>query len=283
MKKIYAIIVHGIGKAQAGYSDPLVKGLQKRFNSHIQKTLKTNEQYTDGLILKEVVWDDILAGSQEQLAEILKKGFRAQKRGGIRAFFKKIFFLPVKWILRFRTDFAAEFIGDIIGYGNPKSGAYRKIHRRFLDEINSLPAPDEKQNLSIIAHSLGTVISSDFIYDQKNKNGTLHKNFVFHNFFTLGSPVALFALQYGIDLFKDPIHVEDPNGCWINIFDLDDPVAYPLKNLNEAYDKAVAEDRQVNTGGFGVSHTRYFNDSEVQEIIAEKLAADWIRLNKIVR
>lgn len=94
------------------------------------------------------------------------------------------------------------------------------------------------------------------------------------------SLMALFALQYGIDLFKSPMHVEDTEGQWINIFDLDDPIAYPLKNLNDAYAKAVPVDRPVNTGGFGVSHTRYFGDSEAQETIAGKLGVDWLRLNK---
>lgn len=91
--------------------------------------------------------------------------------------------------------------------------------------------------------------------------------------------MALFALQYGIELFKSPIHVEDAQGHWTNIFDLDDPIAYPLKNLNDAYEKAVHLDCQVNTGGFGVSHVRYFGNRIVQETIAKKLAADWLRMN----
>ena len=276
--RIHVLIVHGIGKAEPGYAAPLIKDLKKKFSGHIRGILKTSDDYADELVIKEIVWDDILAQNQEQLALILKKGFAAQKVGAVRSFFRKIFFLPSKWILRLRTDFAAESVSDIIGYYNDE--AYEKIHERLLSEINSLPAPAEKQPLSIIAHSLGTVISSDFVYDRRKKHGALHEKFVFSNFFTLGSPIALFALQYGIELFKSPIHVEDPAGRWINIFDLDDPIAYPLRNLNDAYEKAVHLDRQVNTGGFGVSHTRYFGDGEVQETIAAKLAEDWVRVNE---
>ncbi len=281
MNKILAIIVHGIGTPKPGYAAGLIKGLKKRFNGRIRKILKTGDDYSSELIIKEIVWDDILAVSQNKLAGILKKGFAAQKVGAVRSLFKTIFFLPSKFMLRLRTDFAAESVSDIIGYDNDE--AYEKIHECLLNETNSLadtPAQvGEKQSLSIIAHSLGTVISSDFVYDRQKAHGSLHENFIFNNFFTLGSPIALFALQYGVELFKNPIHVEDPDGRWINIFDLDDPMAYPLKNLNDAYDRAVHIDRQVNTGGFGISHTRYFGDGEVQETIAAKLAADWLRIN----
>ena len=221
MPKIHAIIVHGIGKAEPGYAAGLIGGLKKRFSGHIRGILKTSGDYTDELIIKEIVWDDILAKNQDRLAVILKKGFAAQKIGPVRSFFKTIFFLPSKWILRLRTDFAAESVSDIIGYYNDL--AYEKIHERLLNEINSLAETStqtgEKQFLSIIAHSLGTVISSDFVYDRQKGHGALHENFILNNFFTLGSPIALFALQYGIELFKNPIHVEDPEGQWVNIFD----------------------------------------------------------------
>lgn len=185
-----------------------------------------------------------------------------------------------KWILKLRADFAAESISDIIGCYNDL--AYEKIHERLLNEINSLAGisaqAGEKQSISIIAHSVGTVISSDFVYDRQKAHGVLHERFVFGNFFTLGSSLALFALQYGVELFKYPIHVEDSSGQWINIFDLDDPIAYPLRNLNDAYEKAVRLDCQVNTGGFGVSHARYFGNRIVQETIAAKLAADLVEV-----
>ncbi len=275
MPKIHAIIVHGIGKAQAGYATELIKGLKEKFSARVGKILKTNDDYADELIIKEIVWDDILSKNQDQLAVILKKGFVAQTIGPVRSFFKRIFFFFSKKMMQLRTEFAAESISDIIGYYNDL--AYEKIHERLLEEMNSLSVLNEKHSFSIIAHSLGTVISSDFVYDNQKKYGVLHEKFVFNNFFTLGSPLALFALQYGIELFKSPIRIESSSGQWINIFDLDDPIAYPLRNLNDAYEKAVHLDCQVNTGGFGISHTRYFNNKHVQETISAKLAEDWVR------
>lgn len=280
-KKINVIIVHGIGKPSPGYAQKLIKGLTEKFNLALQERLRTTENQSYNIVIREIIWDDVLAVNQDKLAALLKKGFVEHRPKGFRAFASKMFSFVTAPIFRLRTDFAAESISDIIGYKN--SEAYPKIQERIKKVLSSMEdssaMPGEKQYMSIIAHSLGTVIASDFVYDQLKAHHIFHKWFLFSNFFTLGSPMALFALQYGVELFKSPVPLEYKHGQWINIFDLDDPIAYPLKNLNEAYDAAVHVDQEVNTGGFGVSHTRYFDNQDVQNIIAQKLALDCLRIN----
>ncbi|MGE5279388.1 MAG: hypothetical protein ACM3L6_01415, partial [Deltaproteobacteria bacterium] len=122
--------------------------------------------------------------------------------------------------------------------------------------------------------SLGTVIASDFIWDCQFKG--LMKPFALGNVFTMGSPIALFALRYGAELFNQPIEVKAP-GRWVNILDADDPIAYPLKPLNKEYDHAVLADREVSVGPLGVAHTRYWNAPVVHALIGRKLALDWLR------
>jgi len=282
VKKIHVVIVHGIGKTRSGYSEPLAKGIAAKFNSYLQATLKVTEDFTSHLVVREVTWDGVLAPNQEKLVAILKKGFANFQPKGFRAVMSKVFSFVTKPLLTIRTDFAAESISDILGYRNPE--AYAQIHKCISDGIETLVHldmnPTDKQHLSIVCHSLGTVISSDFVYDRQKKFGRVHENFNFVNFFTLGSPIALFALQYGIELFRSPVVVEESGGQWINIFDIDDPIAYPLKNLNASYDKAVSVDQDVNTGGFGESHTRYFGNLVVHEKIAVKLAEDWRKINQ---
>lgn len=282
-QKIYVIIVHGIGTPRPGYARPLIQGITSKFNHKLQQALKTKSDQSGNLVIREVIWDEILAVPQEKLAEILKKSFKSHAPVGLRALFSYIFSFVTRLVFRLRTTFAAESISDIIGYKN--KDAYPKIHlclEKIIDDLAKSGHPaQEKNRISIISHSLGTVISSDYIYDRVKKFGHFHDRLTLANFFTLGSPIALFALQYGVELFKSPVRVEDPSGQWINIFDLDDPIAYPLKKLNEAYDRAVSLDAEVNTGGFGTSHTRYFINETVQEIIASKLSGDWLNLNKV--
>ena len=75
--------------------------------------------------------------------------------------------------------------------------------------------------------------------------------------------------------------VETREGRWLNIFDDDDPVGMKLRGLNKAYAEAVHQDVQVDAGPYGVSHTEYFNKQAVLDLIANKLAIDWLRLNDI--
>ena len=165
---------------------------------------------------------------------------------------------------------------DVIAYLNPDVKA--RIHDRIKEDLKRLEVRAGQGPVTIISHSLGTVIASDFVYDRQKHQDV--QGFQLANFFTMGSPIALFALRYGgPEVFDDPIHMDIPDGEWINILDADDPIAYPLKSLNAVYDQAVSADQEVNTGLFGLSHTRYWKTLAVHQIIAKKLAKDWIKLN----
>ncbi len=64
---------------------------------------------------------------------------------------------------------------------------------------------------------------------------------------------------------------------WFNIYDPDDILAYPLKNLNTSYKEiAYLEDKAIEvdgllTGGTPLSHSGYFKTAEVIKLIAEFL------------
>ena len=67
---------------------------------------------------------------------------------------------------------------------------------------------------------------------------------------------------------------------WINFYDADDVLAFPLKGLSEDYDEAVDEDRSVSVGALligmsPVSHVAYWNDKAVLRPIANSLAWLW--------
>ena len=92
--------------------------------------------------------------------------------------------------------------------------------------------------------------------------------------------MALFSLRFGgPEAFSKPIRMETGRGRWMNLFDRDDPIGMPLKPLNEAYQRAVFNDVDVQAGLYLWSHLRYFTHSKVLELIADKLALDWIAHN----
>jgi len=307
MKKLSVAVVHGIGITKPGYADSFVKGINKVFNEELSLYLKKKDDYSQHIEYSQIIWDDVLSENQSKLKKLLEKIFEQIKPKKRVGFLKKagLFALVLvgggwlfkangimmtlagaaaysapKLIYRLRTSFAAEYIGDIIGYQNKE--AYAKIYQKILKGMESLDKPQASAGLTFISHSLGTVITSDYIYDRQKAEGQAAANMPLVNLFTLGSPLALFSLRYGPEMFKSPVKLEDPHGRWINIFDRDDPIAYPLKALNEVYDKAVFRDQEVDAGLFGVAHVKYWNRPVVYSLIARKLILDWIRANDLM-
>ena len=138
--------------------------------------------------------------------------------------------------------------------------------------------------LCVLAHSLGSVIASDHLWDlQRERHGAsatgrevgatpLERGQTLAGFYTFGSPIALWSLRHRD--FGRPIRV--PHGEWLNFFDRDDVIASPLKPLNDAYAHAVTEDVEVKVGGAlagwnPLAHTRYWNDRALMRRIATSL------------
>jgi hypothetical protein len=142
--------------------------------------------------------------------------------------------------------------------------------------------------VTFIAHSLGTVISSDYVWDRtkarrRTRRRGFHERLAFANFFTVGSPLALYSLRYGgPEAFNKPVRVEIPRGRWVNLYDRDDPVGMPLKPLNAAYRRAVWKDVHVESGPYLLAHGGYFSTPGTMAAISRKLALDWIEWNGLV-
>lgn len=151
---------------------------------------------------------------------------------------------------------------------------------------------------------LGTVIASNYLYDlqkgydflpepvrEYHQKTPLEMGETLAFFYTLGSPIALWSLRYTD--FGRPIEVPAPdltrhypaiNGEWINFYDADDVIGFPLRSLNAAYRKVVKKDVPVNTGSFLISwtplsHLEYWTDDGVLDPIARSLARAWKKIN----
>ncbi|HET8761128.1 MAG TPA: hypothetical protein VFN94_08670 [Nitrospiria bacterium] len=187
---------------------------------------------------------------------------------------------------------AMRFMGDVIAYQGP--AVYEEIHRALAHALRSRLSP-ESRHLTIVAHSLGTVIASDFVHDHTRRAGTRfrdHFGVDFVNFFTLGSPLALYAARSPLsvmdgdgsvrvlDGFDAPVRVESERGVWVNVYSDDDVVGYPLKHVNDAYARAVTADVVHDAGNLLTrwnlfSHGAYWTEPDVITMIAEKLAIDY--------
>ncbi|MCH7957406.1 MAG: hypothetical protein IIB63_07635, partial [Proteobacteria bacterium] len=101
---------------------------------------------------------------------------------------------------------------------------------------------------------------------------------------TFGCNIPLFTfaytkvvpIQFPAPDLPDPGDVRD-KAKWLNYFDPDDVLGYPLKSINAAYDAVVDEDIAINVGGLlsnwnFLSHTKYWTDNDFTKPAAEFIA-----------
>lgn len=290
MKKIAVAIIHGVGKQDPDFALEMREELQERF---LGLTGVPAADPADMIAFRSIYWAPALQEPEDELWK------RVKQHGD----------LDYMALRRFVVDFAA----DAIAYQPTPNDRqiYDEIHRIFAGELHHLAqeaGPDAP--LCVIAHSLGTVITSNYFYDlQKEFHGgvanhiagrvkgeigdtPLERGETLALFFTMGSPIAIWSLRYGQPQFGTPIRVPSPQlsghypnlkGEWVNFFDDDDILGYPLAPLNTAYG-AVVKDRKINAGGMfsswnPLSHTAYWTDNDVTKPIAEALAGMWAGVN----
>jgi hypothetical protein len=275
--------LHGIGRTERGYSSAMQDALLRRFS----RLIASESPHPQGQILfEEINWSAALQFREDRLWQKLQSG------GPMR--YEKL--------RRFLVDFAA----DAIAYQPAPSDrtAYDAIHREVAAALARLAErAGPRAPLCIVAHSLGTVIASNYIYDLSKLRGSfmsqsvrrlvrstpLERGETLSRLFTLGSPIALWSLRYS--RFGQPIPFPPPaltrhhpslQGAWINFYDPDDVIGYPLKPLNAGYQAVVTEDRPIDVGSIftrwnPLSHVGYWKDGKVADTIAESLAVAWLQ------
>lgn len=294
--RINVILVHGIGNQSSDWAEKIILQLKKQFIAALKEIdpASAARSADEALLIQPVHWADIFQERQKVLCSKLDAegqtppkevkgpfwiGIKIRAFDAMKAMFKNL-----------QDAITTEFIGDVIGYLDPKA---KKIVYGKLDEgLKTIAQQSEGHNskipVSFIAHSLGTVITSDFIYNgteemKARSTKGFHADFTLDNLFTLGAPIALFSLRYGgPEVFQYPIRIETTTGRWINMYDKDDPVGMPLTSLNDAYKAAVFKDVHVESGIFGLSHMHYFEKPEILDIMVKKLAIDWLAYNSVL-
>lgn len=278
-RKIAVAVIHGIGKQTPNFAEKMLFELNQHFGPEM----------IEDVIIRTVFWAPVLQKDEEEL-------LRRTELGG-----------PLHFPETRR--FLIDFLADALAYqptGDDRR-AYDGIHAVFAATLADLAAtagPDAP--LCVIAHSLGTIIASNYLYDLQvdpfkhlisdDVRGLIHdtpleKGHTLALLYTLGSPIALWSLRYRE--FGRPINVPSPRlrdfhaeieGEWVNYYDQDDVVGYPLKALNGHYAQVVTRDAQVNAGNLiqfwnPMSHLGYWTDRDVVEPMAKKLIEVWKAIN----
>ncbi|MGY0692065.1 chemotaxis protein [Virgibacillus sp. FSP13] len=282
-QKIAVAVLHGAGTPEQNFAEEMIKKITDGFTKKFHQ-----ENLDQELVFEPVFWSAVFEGEQEKLWN------RVQKEADLDYH-------------RLR-QFTIEFLADAVAYQPTTIGAqnYDKVHALLAESLCKLKkkaGPDAP--LCVISHSLGSIVASNYFFDlqfrrekigtwtkQSMENSPLEKGDTLTLFYTMGSPMALWSLRY-ID-FGSPIYVPSPvlknyyptvQGEWLNFYDKDDVLAYPLKSLNDTFQTHVTKDVAVNVGGMFTSwnpfsHSKYNTDNDVLEPIINGLVRTWKEVNK---
>ena len=243
--KIAFLTIHGIGEQKPGWASSFHQNLVKNIASDIYN-----------IKCFEIEWQHVV----EPREEILSSEFTNEK-----------------W--KFSRKFALNYIGDAVAYAKG-SFLYKNSHSEIyqkLNEINDWLEEDGK--LYIIAHSLGTVIIFDYIYNIQNINALGNKIFHTSNtnvidklecLFTFGSPLYIYSLQKNGG--GEPIKIKK----WINTYSNFDIIGYSVRKINTQFKQDWILDNQILCGGLlsfwnPMSHITYFDSKKVIKLIKNEV------------
>ena len=278
-QKVAVAIIHGVGRTEPGFAGRMTTALERR----------CYQDCGEGVVFRPVYWSPLLQNAESTLWSRVASGG------------------PLNYLDLRRL--VVDFLADAIAYQlTPHDRAvYDSIHAVFaatLGELARIAGPTAP--LCIIAHSLGTIIASNYIYDLQTERHRpilpesvravmqptpLETGQTLSLVYTLGSPLALWSLRHAD--FGLPVTVPDPHiqrhhralgGEWVNFYDADDVLAYPIKPLNDAYRRAVSADVPVDVGDLAtscnpLSHLEYWDDPDVIEPIATGIRRMWQTVN----
>jgi len=323
---IAVLFVHGVEVRDPNYCAAAIGRLQREF----VKNTGGQEGASNALVIEPAYWVPVVAGHEDRLLQhtfdartksyyqVLDRWVARVDAGSALALaplaatgllrtvpgITKMDFPTLRWLVTY-------FVGDAVAYQVTPSDSrvYDAIHAKIdvaLHRLAKRAGPEAP--LCIVAHSLGTVIVSDYVWDQQRQAGRLKRSpgpsvsrqratplercQTLAFLYTLGCPIPLWTLRYPD--FGEPIefpvrtltdHHRGLSPEWVNFYDRDDIVAYPLRGLSPKYSAAISEDRAVGVGPpmmrkTPLAHLWYWNDSSVIDPIAASLAAAWKSMQK---
>jgi len=259
--EIGILVIHGIGVQEKNFADGFIDKVNGR--------LKDVGVLPEAVAWEPAFWADLLTKNEDDLWKKLSAPY------------------DLGWVKV--RKFVINVLADAVAYQrDPEEDEdmYKRIHARIREHLAHLRTSlgDQDKPLIIIAHSLGSVIASNYTWDAQRQNkyslgaNSFERMETLASLVTFGSNIPLFTLA-----LSDPKPIEFPPAQlpanlkaaakWLNFFDPDDVLGYPLKPLSPSYGETVSADIEVNVGGLftswnPISHTEYWTDDNFTKPVA---------------
>ncbi len=266
-KDLAVIIIHGIGSQEPEFANSMIAELQGR--------LADADVDPNRVAWQPIHWADILFGRQEKYLK------EANENNDLDFFSLRRFTITA--------------LSDAVAYqkvGDNAKAPYHRIHARIREKMGELYSQQlggAACPLVVMAHSLGGHIISSYIWDMQQHGAaglSEFEQFKTHaGFITFGCNIPLFTFAYDKndifpikfpgELLSDSTRAKSK---WLNYYDKDDVLAYPLKPINDAYSKVVDNDIAINSGGIFVnwnpmSHNAYWTDNSLTKPVTKYLVS----------
>lgn len=261
-KKIGVLFVHGMGSTFDDFAHDTIAELRNRISG---KGFNRED-----IAWESVYWAPVLAQRENQLWVDL-----AAENDLNWAKLRKFF------INGFGNAAAYHMVRD------RRNDVYGRVHGVIHERVRELRGKlgGQDKPLIVVAHSLGSVIMSDYIWDrQKGRDSgrfgatSFERMETLAGLVTLGSSIPLFTLAHDpVASIEFPPPELQPNlkkrARWLNFYDSDDVLGWPLKHLSTSYADAVSEDIEVSVGNIltawnPANHAGYWADDSVMKPVA---------------
>jgi hypothetical protein len=281
MPQVALITVHGMGETPRDYAAGVFGEMRSRLGPALRERAAFYSVYYQDILQKneQLVWDRVDSGSKvhyDALRKFMLFGF-----------------------------------ADAAGLENRKEdpgSVYELAQGQIARALLAACTANQDMPVVFLAHSLGCQVLSSYIYDAQKALGGgrveagiwrdidawsrpalgrvltgREKQFLAagtcSGLVTTGCNIAIFVAAHK-EMHIKPIAPPTPLFRWLNLYDPDDVLGWPLQPLSEGY-RVMVEDRVINAGQGAVgwmlkswnplSHNSYWQDGEVLEPLAGML------------
>ena len=258
-KRLGILIIHGMGDPRPDFASEQIATIRSRLGN------------AAGAVAFEAChWSPIVQQSQDRTWERMLTSRMDAKR--IR-----------RWVVSSMGDPVC-YLSGFFRAGRP---VYAQIHECVRDRLAALAAqmsePDTTP-LLVLAHSLGSVIMSNYLWDENNGHGVGRTAFergdTLTKLITYGSNLPLFLPPTPATCIKFP-SPRAPDllrdlARWTNVYDPDDVLGYPLRDVWDDTQGTAIHDVVINVGAWPVSetpfaHTAYVTDPGFLTLVTEQI------------